>query len=148
MKFKPVQRMSVYLHLEGDERKLRTLPWSGKERRAYFEYYTEFLAAPLLISPYHMMASAGLIAAPRDPFDGLRGLFNDSLPDGWSRLLFNRRLQRVGIDYTRLTPIDRLSAVGQTGMGALTCIPDLPDDQGQTADSDLDWFTGLLTRWS
>lgn len=140
MKFKPVQRMSVYLHLEGDERKLGTLAWSGKERRAYFEYSPEFLAAPLLISPFHMMASAGLIAAPRDPFDGLHGLFNDSLPDGWGRLLLDRRLQRVGIDYTRLTPIDRLSAVGRTGMGALTYIPDLPDDERQSADSDLDWF--------
>jgi serine/threonine-protein kinase HipA len=44
--------MSVYLHLDGDERKLGTLAWSGKERRAYFEYSTEFLAAPLLISPF------------------------------------------------------------------------------------------------
>ncbi|WP_323689923.1 HipA N-terminal domain-containing protein [Rhizobium sp. AN64] len=64
-----------------------------------------------------MMAATGLIAAPRDPFDGLHGLFNDSLPDGWGRLLLDRRLQRAGIDYTRLTPVDRLSAVGRTGMG-------------------------------
>ena len=140
MKFKPVQRMSVYLHLQGDDRKLGTLAWSGKERRAYFEYSTEFLAAPLLISPFHMKAATGLIAAPRDPFDGLHGLFNDSLPDGWGRLLLDRRLQRAGIDYTQLTPIDRLSAVGATGMGALTYVPDLPDDQKQPNDVDLDWF--------
>lgn len=140
MKFKPVQRMSVYLHLQGDEKKLGTLAWSGKERRAYFEYSTDFLAAPLLISPFHMKAATGLIAAPRDPFDGLHGLFNDSLPDGWGRLLLDRRLQRAGIDYTQLTPIDRLSAVGATGMGALTYVPDLPDDQKQPNDVDLDWF--------
>jgi serine/threonine-protein kinase HipA len=140
MKFKPVQRMSVYLHLQGEEKKLGTLAWSSKERRAYFEYSTEFLAAPLLISPFHMKAANGLIAAPRDPFDGLHGLFNDSLPDGWGRLLLDRRLQRAGIDYTQLTPIDRLSAVGATGMGALTYVPDLPDDQKQPNDVDLDWF--------
>ncbi len=140
MKFKPIQQMSVYLELEGNERKLGTLAWSGRERRAYFEYAAEFLAAPLLISPFHMMASTGVIAAPRDPFDGLHGLFNDSLPDGWGRLLLDRRLQRAGIDYTRLTPIDRLSAVGRTGMGALSYVPELPDDQKQQSVTDLDWF--------
>lgn len=140
MKFKPIQQMSVYLNLEGSEKKLGTLAWSGKERRAYFEYSAEFLTAPLLISPFHMKAATGLIAAPRDPFDGLHGLFNDSLPDGWGRLLLDRRLQRAGIDYTQLTPIDRLSAVGTTGMGALTYAPDLPDDQKQPTDAVLDWF--------
>ncbi|MFK0209191.1 type II toxin-antitoxin system HipA family toxin [Agrobacterium sp. NPDC090283] len=132
--------MSVYLELEGNERRLGTLAWSSRERRAYFEYSPEFLAAPLLISPFHMIASTGLIAAPRDPFDGLHGLFNDSLPDGWGRLLVDRRLQRAGIDYTQLTPIDRLSAVGRTGMGALSYVPELPDDQKQQSITDLDWF--------
>ncbi|WP_421439605.1 type II toxin-antitoxin system HipA family toxin [Agrobacterium tumefaciens] len=140
MKFKPIQQIKVYLNLEGNERKLGTLAWSGKERRAYFEYAAEFLTSPLLISPFHMMAATGLIAAPRDPFDGLHGLFNDSLPDGWGRLLLDRRLQRAGIDYTRLTPVDRLSAVGRTGMGALSYIPELPDDKKQQAVTDLDWF--------
>ena len=144
MKFKPIRQVSVYLNLEGNEKKLGTLAWSGKERRAYFEYSAEFLASPFLISPFHMKAAIGLIAAPRDPFDGLHGLFNDSLPDGWGRLLLDRRLQRAGIDYTQLTPIDRLSAVGRTGMGALTYIPDLPNDQEQPASADLDWFADQL----
>ncbi|WP_237681426.1 MULTISPECIES: HipA N-terminal domain-containing protein [Rhizobium/Agrobacterium group] len=130
--------MSVYLELEGNERKFGTLAWSGRERRVYFEYAAEFLAAPFLISPFHMMASAELIAAPRDPFDGLHGLFNDSLPGGWGRLLLDRRLQRAGIDYTLLTPIDCLSAVGRTGMGALSYVPELPDDQKQQSVTDLD----------
>ncbi|MDP9791354.1 type II toxin-antitoxin system HipA family toxin [Agrobacterium tumefaciens] len=140
MKFTSIQKMSVYLELEENEKKLGTLAWSGRERRAYFEYAAEFLAAPLLVSPFHMMASTGLIAAPRDPFDGLHGVFNDSLPDGWGRLLLDRRLQRAGIDYTRLTPVDRLSAVGRTGMGALLYVPELPDDQEPQPVTDLDWF--------
>lgn len=140
MKFKPVQQMGVYLNLEGNEKKLGTLAWSGKERRAYFEYSAEFLAAPLLVSPFHLMAAERLIAAPREPFDGLHGLFNDSLPDGWGHLLLDRRLQRAGIDYTQLTPVDRLSVVGRIGMGALTYVPDLPNVQKQPTDADLDWF--------
>jgi serine/threonine-protein kinase HipA len=130
--------MAVLLDIEDQSRKLGTLAWSGAERRSYFEYAPEFLAAPLLVSPFHLMANSGVIAAPRDPFDGLHGLFNDSLPDGWGRLLLDRRLQRAGIDYHALTPLDRLSAVGTSGMGALSYIPELSEDI--EAAGDLDWF--------
>ncbi|NKL01300.1 type II toxin-antitoxin system HipA family toxin [Rhizobium leguminosarum bv. viciae] len=141
MKFKPIRKMSVVLDIEGSERNLGTLAWSRDERRAYFEYSAEFLAAPLPVSPFNLKEYPGLIAAPRDPFDGLHGLFNDSLPDGWGRLLLDRRLQKAGIDYHLLTPLDRLSAVGKTGMGGLSYIPELADDERKPADDiDWDWF--------
>ncbi|WFU06003.1 type II toxin-antitoxin system HipA family toxin (plasmid) [Rhizobium sp. CB3171] len=141
MKFKPIRKLSVILDLEGSQRTLGTLAWSSPERRAYFEYAAEFLAAPLPVSPFNVKTNPGLIAAPRDPFDGLHGLFNDSLPDGWGRLLLDRRLQKAGIDYHLLTPLDRLSAVGKTGMGALAYIPELSDGERRLAeDIDLDWF--------
>ncbi|NKM20205.1 type II toxin-antitoxin system HipA family toxin [Rhizobium laguerreae] len=141
MTFKPIRKMSVVLDLVGSERNLGTLAWSSDERRAYFEYSAEFLAAPLPVSPFNLKENPGLIAAPRDPLDGLHGLFNDSLPDGWGRLLLDRRLQKAGIDYHLLTPLDRLSAVGKTGMGALSYIPELADDERKPADDiDWDWF--------
>ncbi|MDV4180171.1 type II toxin-antitoxin system HipA family toxin [Rhizobium brockwellii] len=141
MKFKPIRKMCVVLDLVGSERNLGTLAWSSDDRRAYFEYSAEFLAAPLPVSPFNLKENAGLIAAPRDPFDGLHGLFNDSLPDGWGRLLLDRRLQKAGIDHHLLTPLDRLSAVGKTGMGALSYIPELADDERKPAtDIDWDWF--------
>ncbi|WHO72554.1 type II toxin-antitoxin system HipA family toxin [Rhizobium sp. BT03] len=141
MKFKPIRKMSVVLDLEGRERRLGTLAWSNDERRAYFEYSAEFIAAPLPVSPFNLKINTGLIAAPRDPFDGLHGLFNDSLPDGWGRLLLDRRLRKAGIDYHLLTPLDRLSAVGKTGMGALAYIPELDDGEGKPGrDIDWDWF--------
>ncbi|MBY3179438.1 type II toxin-antitoxin system HipA family toxin [Rhizobium leguminosarum] len=141
MTFKPIRKMSVVLDLVGSERNLGTLAWSSDERRAYFEYSAEFLAAPLPVSPFNLKENPGLIAAPRDPFDGLHGLFNDSLPDGWGRLLLDRRLQKAGIDYHLLTPLDRLSAVGKAGMGGLSYIPELADDERKPADNiDWDWF--------
>ncbi|NKL35439.1 type II toxin-antitoxin system HipA family toxin [Rhizobium leguminosarum bv. viciae] len=141
MKFKPIRKMSVVLDLEGNERNLGTLAWSSDERRAYFEYSAAFLAAPLPVSPFNLKENPGLIAAARDPFDGLHGLFNDSLPDGWGRLLLDRRLQKAGVDYHLLTPLDRLSAVGKTGMGALSYIPELANDERKSADDiDWDWF--------
>jgi hypothetical protein len=39
------------------------------------------------VSPFNLKTNPGLIAALRDPFAGLHGLFNDSLPDGWGNAL-------------------------------------------------------------
>lgn len=138
MIFRAVKAMRVILDLEGCKRDLGTLAWSSDERRAYFEYAAEFMASPLPVSPFHLAVKVGLLPAQNTPFDGLHGLFNDSLPDGWGRLLLDRRLQRAGIDYHKLTPLDRLSAVGTSGMGALAFVPEMPDDSESAGD--LDWF--------
>ena len=45
-------------------------------------------------------------------FDGLFGLFNSSLPDGWGCLLLDRKLRKTGRAYTEITPLDRLSLIG------------------------------------
>lgn len=141
MKFMPVRRMRVSLDLEGTRRDLDTLAWSHQERRAYFEYSPNFLDAPTSVSPFHMWAKPELIAAPYEPFDGLHGFFSDSLPDGWGRLLLDRRLAKRSIDYSLLTPQDRLSAVGQNGMGALVYAPEFSDDNSKHLQPGiLDWF--------
>jgi serine/threonine-protein kinase HipA len=138
MRFRPATKMKVILDLEGNERELGTLAWSAREALAYFEYSAEFIARPLLISPYNLYVKSGLIPAKRTPFQGLHGLFNDSLPDGWGKMLLDRRLTAAGIDKSTLTPLDRLSAVGTTGMGALAYIPEF---LGEARGShDLDWF--------
>ena len=60
------------------------------------------------------------------------GVFNDSLPDGWGRLLLDRSLSAKGIDITRITPLDRLAYVGSRGMGALVYKPGIEPEK--TAD--------------
>ena len=56
-------------------------------------------------------------------FEGLHGVFHDSLPDGWGRLLVDRRARELGIDPSTLTPLDRLAWVGERGIGALCYEP-------------------------
>lgn len=65
------------------------------------------------------------VYAPIEPFYGNFGIFEDSLPDGYGRYLLNRILQKEGIDDTSLTPVQRLSIVGASGMGALSYVPEL-----------------------
>lgn len=66
-------------------------------------------------------------------FEGLFGLFDDSLPDGRGRLLLDRYVERLGLRSAELTPLDRLAWVGSTAIGALSYEPshDLDVEPGQ-----------------
>ena len=63
----------------------------------YFEYDDDFLQTGIEISPIQLPLQRGVIELPRDPFEGLAGVFNDSLPDGWGRLLSDRMLRNEGV---------------------------------------------------
>jgi len=91
---------------------------------AYLEYDPSFLTSGMELSPVHHRLGPGLIR-PHDPtvFEGLHGLFHDSLPDGWGRLLVDRRARQLGTEPSTLTPLDRLACVGLRGIGALTYAP-------------------------
>ncbi len=90
----------------------------------YFEFDEAFIQKDIEISPIRLPLQRGLIELPRHPFDGLAGVFNDSLPDGWGKLLFDRLLKSQGILPARISPLDRLAYVGLSGMGALVYEPD------------------------
>lgn len=104
----------------------------------YFQYDEEFLQTNLEISPIRLPLQRDVIGLPRDPFEGLAGVFNDSLPDGWGRLLFDRLLRSEGISLSDISPLDRLAYVGLHGMGALIYEPDQsPDSSNQMIDLDV-----------
>ena len=89
-----------------------------------FEYDAEWLKDGFSISPIKLPLKKELFIAKQYPFEGNFGVFNDSLPDGWGRLLLNRVLEKQGIDEFSLNPVQRLSIVGSNGMGALSYLPD------------------------
>lgn len=96
-----------------------------KERRIYFEYTESFLKLGLQLSPFKLPLQAGIISCNDYVFEGLFGLFNDSLPDGWGRLLLDRKLKQIGLNPDAITPLDRLSYTGSHGMGALRYEPQI-----------------------
>ncbi|CAA6826280.1 MAG: HIPA PROTEIN [uncultured Sulfurovum sp.] len=95
-----------------------------KDRKIFFEYESEFLKSSLEISPYKLPLKEGLFECEDMTFEGLWGVFNDSLPDGWGRLLFERHLRKLGINAQSISPLERLSYVGRFGMGALSYEPE------------------------
>ena len=76
------------------------------------------------ISPLDLPLESSLFIAKPEPFWGNFGIFEDSLPDGYGRYLLNRLLKKQGINDALLTPIQRLSIVGISGMGALSYVPE------------------------
>lgn len=88
-----------------------------------FEYSHEWLQSGFSISPFSLPLTAGVKIAKPDPFDGLFGVFADSLPDGWNRLLVDRMLRKAGENPEQIDSLQRLSIVGNSGMGALEYRP-------------------------
>lgn len=97
------------------------------DRRCVFEYEPEWVRNGFSISPFYLPLKSGVFTARSEPFEGLFGVFNDSLPDGWGRLLTDRWLKHKGHIPAVLTVIDRLSLVGNHGMGALSYHPTQAD---------------------
>jgi serine/threonine-protein kinase HipA len=80
------------------------------------------------LSPFKLPLAPGLHEHRDLAFGSLPGLFEESLPDGWGRLLMDRHFRRQGIDITTLSPLDRLAYLGSRTMGALTYHPSLDDE--------------------
>ena len=92
--------------------------------KIYFEYESDFIKSGLEISPLQLKLKLGLFSFDYNLFAGLAGVFNDSLPDGWGKLLFDRFARSQGVLLSDLTALDRLAYVGQNAMGALVYQPD------------------------
>jgi serine/threonine-protein kinase HipA len=105
---------------------------AGKDQVLYFEYDEGFLSTGIELSPFKLPSQRGVFKLPLRPFDGLAGVFADSLPDGWGRLLVDRKLRAMGMLPTAISSLDRLTQVGHGGMGALVYEPDqsLADGKG------------------
>lgn len=132
----PVHVVTVSLDFGGGVRR-RVGRLALRDRRIYFEYDNDFVAAGTEISPLRLPLRPGLQTFDPVLFEGLPGVFNDSLPDGWGRLLFDRALRAEGLWPEQVSPLDRLAHVGDRGMGALVYEPDVAPRAGEI-DIDLD----------
>jgi len=127
MSFSPTTSLSVKLAIAGSNYDVGRL--AIVSRRIYFEYTPAFLSNGFEISPLKLPRKNGALTPSDTLFEGLFGVFNDSLPDGWGRLLLDRKVQTLGIAPQLLTVLDRLAFVGKFGMGALLYEPSLANSQ-------------------
>lgn len=94
------------------------------DRLVAFEYDNEWLATGFSISPFSLPLQKKVYLPKFEPFEGLFGVFNDSLPDGWGRLLVDRLLLKNNINPSEIDNLNRLAVVQESGMGALTYQPE------------------------
>ena len=112
------RKLDVYL----GERLVGTLA-ETVDHRVAFAYADAWLEDGFAISPFSLPIEQKVFVPGSQAFQGLWGVFADSLPDAWGRLLVDRMLKQRGLPPEEVTPLERLAIVGSSGMGALTYRP-------------------------
>lgn len=107
-----------------------------------FEYERSWLSDGFSLSPTELPLQEGLFFAEKEKFDGGFAVFENSIPDGYGLYLLERILNNEGASLRDLTPLQRLSIVGTSGMGALSYIPMMP---GINRQQELSGFEQLDT---
>lgn len=97
------------------------------DRTTAFQYTPTWIANGFSISPVSLPLENRLFIAEREPFEGLLGVFNDSLPDGWGRLVTDRHLLKKGINPSEVSPLTRLTLLTQDRIGGLRFEPSKSD---------------------
>lgn len=125
-----LNKLEVFYH----ERNVGTMALY-QNRLAAFEYDKDWLADGFSISPFSLPLEKKVFMPRIDPFEGVFGVFADSLPDGWGRLLVDRLMTQNGINPYEIGSLDRLAIVGNSGMGALTYHPVITMENNQDEKS-------------
>jgi serine/threonine-protein kinase HipA len=98
----------------------------------HFEYDPDFLAGGVELAPLTLPLRSGVVG-PGPRFQRhLRGLFADSIPDGFGLKVLHQALKRAGRDPFSVSPLELLTVVGDRGMGAL-CYRPVDDIWGDSA---------------
>jgi serine/threonine-protein kinase HipA len=115
--------MQLKVSLDFGHNKLFVGTLALEQERYYFKFSDAFLQTGLELSPLKMPTSLNVLTGPDHVFDGLFGVFNDSLPDGWGKLLIDRSFIEAGRAPSTITALERLAKVGNNGIGAIIYEP-------------------------
>ncbi|KIM06130.1 MAG: hypothetical protein KN64_01175 [Sulfurovum sp. AS07-7] len=96
-----------------------------KDGVVYFEYDKEFKTSGLEISPLKLPLSLNGVYTNNDDryFEGLAGVFHDTLPDKFGTKVIERYFESKNIPPHKLTIIQKLMFVGDKSIGAITYKP-------------------------
>lgn len=117
---KDIQKITVSI----DGRTVGTLQMTPERERCVFEYDKDWIAFGFSLSPWELPLQRGLIFSKENCFGGGFATFEDSMPDGYGLYLLDRMLRAEGSSLAGLSPLQRLSLVGNSGMGALCYKPE------------------------
>ena len=130
------QKIKAFLNLNNTKTEIGNLAQS--QGKIYFKYHPEFIAQGIEISPFKMKLSNEILSPKETHCEGLFGVFSDSIPDGWGKLLLDRKLLSTGINLNEISPLDRLSYIDKNGMGAISYEPEYENNYRDFSAVDLD----------
>ncbi len=107
-----------------------------KDGIVYFEYDKDFRDSKLEISPIKLPLSISGVYTNNDDryFEGLAGVFHDSLPDKFGTKVIERFFESKGILASELNVIQKLMFVGDKSIGAISYKPVIGDVDNKTTD--------------
>lgn len=118
-------RNCIHIFLWGQE--VGSLMWREESHSSYFLYHPDYLKSP--IEPFPLIAAKP--STPLHAFDSegrkyqdLPAFLADSLPDNWGNTLFEKWYADQHLPQADMTPLYKLTFIGQRGMGALEFQPD------------------------
>ena len=120
-------KLDVYIQFSKQEELVGQLILDS--RRILFKYSDAYLEAGENLSPSQLNFDDNPQTAREKPFNGLFGVFADSLPDAWGYLLIKKRLSADQIAIESLNALDHLTFAGKNSMGALQYRPSVRLEQ-------------------
>lgn len=88
-----------------------------------FQYSEEWIKNGFPISPFSLPLENKIFTQTKNIFDGVIGVFIDSLPGGWARHVINKQLKEFSINYENLNTPTQLSLLDKYSLGSLTFKP-------------------------
>lgn len=135
------KKIEVFIRFSEEDLPVGQLVQDGKV--VLFKYHSDYLRDGFGISPKKIHFDDSVQTSSFSPFQGLFGVFADSLPDAWGNLLLRRWLSSKHLLPGQLNSLDRLSLVGENGPGALVYKP-YKEDQNSNDSVDLDKLNDQL----
>lgn len=137
-----IQKIKAFLNLDNSKVEIGDLVQN--QNKIYFKYHSDFIERGLEISPFKMKLSPEILTPKELHFDGLFGVFSDSIPDGWGKLLLDRKLLSAGINGNNISPLDRLTFLSHNSIGAISYEPEHEDKNNNLNAIDLDQISNEI----
>lgn len=120
-------KLDVYLQFSKQEELIGQLVLDA--RSILFKYSDAYLETGENLSPIQLNFDDNPQTTKEKVFNGLFGVFADSLPDAWGYLLIKKRLSTDRIALASLNALDHLTFAGNNSMGALQYRPSIESAQ-------------------
>ncbi len=135
-------KLNVYIHFSEDKL-VGQLILDGRD--ILFKYSDDYLKSGTNLSPNMLMFDDNPQTANKNPFNGLFGVFADSLPDAWGYLLIRKQLSANRIAIESLNALDHLTLAGKNSMGALQYKPGVELEQ-EAIEINLDVLNNNISK--